>query len=51
MSFVDGDNLCKLAEFKDKTSSSRMSPLLQKQFGKRLLTILSRAWGEQIFEL
>lgn len=51
MSFIDGDNLCKLSEFKDKNGASRMPPVIQKQFGKRLLTILSRAWGEQIFEL
>ena len=51
MSFVEGDNLCKLAEFRDKTGSSTMPLWLQKKYGSKLLKVLAKAWGEQIFEL
>ena len=51
MSFVEGENLCKLAEFRDKTGSSAMPLWLQKRYGSKLLKVLAKAWGEQIFEL
>ena len=51
MTFIEGDNICKLAEFKDKNGPSAMPKWLQKQYGKNLLTVLAKAWGEQIFQL
>ena len=51
MTFIDGENICRLAEFKDKNGPTAMPAFLQKKFGKNLLEILAKAWGEQIFEL
>ena len=51
MTFVNGENICKLAEFRNKNSPTAMPKWLQKQYGKSLLTVLAKAWGEQIFEL
>jgi predicted unusual protein kinase regulating ubiquinone biosynthesis (AarF/ABC1/UbiB family) len=51
MSFIEGDNVCKLAEFKNRDCPTMMPPWLQKKFGTKLLTTLAKAWGEQIFEL
>jgi aarF domain-containing kinase len=51
MTFIDGENICRLAEFKDKNGPAAMPKWLQKQYGKSLLTILAKAWGEQIFQL
>eukprot|EP01038_Epipyxis_sp_PR26KG_P009639 gene9639-12978_t len=50
MTYIDGDNLSKLAEFKDK--GLLLMPLFIKQrFGRNLLKTLAKAWGEQIFVL
>ena len=50
MTFVDGLNLGRIAEFKD--SKAKKIPMIMKQkFGKRLFKILSKAWAEQIFVL
>lgn len=51
MTFIDGENICRLAEFKDKNGPTIMPMWLQKQFGKNLLSVLAKAWGEQIFVL
>jgi aarF domain-containing kinase len=51
MTFVKGENICKLAEFRNKNSASAMPKWLQKQYGRSLLTVLAKAWGEQIFVL
>ena len=51
MTFIDGENICRLAEFKDKNSPTAMPGWLQKKFGLNLLGILAKSWGEQIFVL
>lgn len=51
MTYVDGENLCRLAEFNDKDSATAMPNWLKKKYGRNLLTILAKAWGEQIFVL
>jgi len=49
MTFVEGDNLCRLAEFKKE---SKAMPLFVKQrVGRRILDKLAKVWGEMIFEL
>lgn len=50
MTFVEGDNLSKLASFKEK-SSIAVPTLVKRRAGRKLMNILSRAWGEMIFEL
>ena len=51
MTFIDGENICRLAEFKDKNGPSAMPGWLQKKFGQNLLKVLAKSWGEQIFVL
>jgi aarF domain-containing kinase len=51
MSFVEGENLGRLAEFRDKPGFAVIPKWLKQQFGKRLLDVLSTAWGYQIFVL
>jgi predicted unusual protein kinase regulating ubiquinone biosynthesis (AarF/ABC1/UbiB family) len=51
MTFIEGDNICKLAEFRNRKCHTLMTPWLQKKFGTKLLSTLAKAWGEQIFEL
>jgi len=49
MSFVEGDNLCRLAEFKKE---SKAMPLWVKQrLGRKILDTLAKVWGEMIFEM
>jgi aarF domain-containing kinase len=49
MTFVEGNNLCRLAEFKKE---SKAMPLFVKQrIGRRILDTLAKVWGEMIFEL
>ena len=45
MSFVEGDNLCKMAEFRHKGRAGALPKWLKKKFGTRLLTVLAKAWG------
>lgn len=50
MSFVEGLNLCRIAEFKN-SKLVKLPRKIKQKFGKKLLNVLSKAWGEQIFEL
>lgn len=49
MTFVDGVNLCKLAEF--KTKKRKLSNFVEQKVGRKLLNILAKAYGIMIFEL
>jgi len=49
MTFVKGDNLSKLASFREK-SSIKVPKWVKQKAGNKLMNILSRAWGEMIFE-
>lgn len=49
MTFVEGDNLSKLAEY--KSSPSLISGILKRRMGKKLLDVLAKAWGIMIFDL
>jgi len=49
MTFVEGINLCKLAEFKTKKRS--VSNFAKQKIGRHLLSVLAKAYGEMIFEL
>jgi aarF domain-containing kinase len=51
MSFVEGNNLCKLAEFKDKNGMGSVPGFIKDRIGRNLLNVLAKAWGEMIFEL
>lgn len=51
MSFIEGDNLGRLAEFRDKPGMVLVPKWVKQQFGKKLLDVLSTAWGYQIFVL
>lgn len=49
MSFVDGLNLGRTSEFSNK---GKFIPLwIKQQFGRRLLDVLSKAWGEMVFNV
>ena len=50
MTFVDGVNLCKMAEFKNN-SRIAVPSLVKARIGTNLLNVLAKAWGEMIFEL
>ena len=50
MTFVDGVNLCKLAEFKGN-SKVPVPQIVKARLGQNLLNVLAKAWGEMIFEL
>lgn len=49
MTFIEGDNLCKLAEFKDRNNT--VPAFVKQKLGRGLLNVLAKAWGEMIFEL
>lgn len=49
MTFLEGSNLCRLAEFKDE--SKTVPQWVKKLAGKKLLDVLASAWGVMIFEL
>jgi len=52
MTFVEGNNLSKLAEFKDKAfHGNKMPRWIKEKFANNLLRTLAKAWGEQIFTL
>jgi predicted unusual protein kinase regulating ubiquinone biosynthesis (AarF/ABC1/UbiB family) len=52
MTFIEGQNLGKIAEFKDKAFYGNSMPKFVKdRFATTILDILARAWGEQIFVL
>eukprot|EP00607_Mallomonas_marina_P002039 CAMPEP_0182430998 /NCGR_PEP_ID=MMETSP1167-20130531/45511_1 /TAXON_ID=2988 /ORGANISM="Mallomonas Sp, Strain CCMP3275" /LENGTH=451 /DNA_ID=CAMNT_0024616813 /DNA_START=224 /DNA_END=1579 /DNA_ORIENTATION=- len=49
MTYLDGDNLSRMAEFRNK---KRNVPLwIRHKIGKSLLDVLAKAWGVMIFEL
>ena len=48
MTFIEGQNLCKLAEFKDREKS--MPTFMKEKIGRNLLSVLAKAWGAMIFE-
>lgn len=48
MSFVEGETLSRLAV---KGSHTSLPAAVRKQFGRRLLNNMAKAWGEQIFTL
>jgi aarF domain-containing kinase len=53
MTFCEGTNLGRLAEFKADPSLASKIPILpraiKRRFGTKLLTTLASAWGEQLF--
>jgi hypothetical protein len=54
MTYVDGDNLSKIGEFKNTTFLNtliRVPLLIRQAYGLKLLSSLSSVWGEQIFVL
>jgi predicted unusual protein kinase regulating ubiquinone biosynthesis (AarF/ABC1/UbiB family) len=48
MTYVEGTNLGRIAEFKD---TKTIPALVKQNFGKRLFKTLSKVWAEQIFVL
>jgi len=50
LTLVEGENLSKLASFKED-SSLKIPTYLKQRAGRKLMNILARAWGEMIFEL
>lgn len=51
MSYIEGENLSRLAEFKDKKGIIPLPQMVKKKFGRVLLDRLGNAWGYQIFVL
>ena len=52
MTFLEGQNLGRIKEFRDKAFEGNMMPkLLKQRYAVRILDILAKAWGEQIFNL
>ena len=52
MTFIEGQNLGRVAEFRDKTFfGNSMDKLIKARYATSILDILARAWGVQIFEL
>jgi predicted unusual protein kinase regulating ubiquinone biosynthesis (AarF/ABC1/UbiB family) len=53
MTFVEGQNLCRLAEFRKQGNAKDnfITKKIKQKYGKKLLDILAKAWGEQIFTL
>ena len=51
MTFVEGENLCRLAEFKEVASTHSMPEWVKHRAGRRILNTLARTWAEMIFEL
>lgn len=50
MSFVEGENLGRIAEF-GNSKYSKIPAIVKKQFGAKLLQTVAKAWGHQIFVL
>lgn len=51
MSYVPGENLGRLAEFRDKHNYLSTPKWIKQKFGRKLLEQLAQAWGYQIFVL
>lgn len=51
MTYVEGKNLGKLAAYKSSPADSIATKWVKRQSGKKLFDVLSKAWGEQLFEL
>lgn len=52
MTFLEGQNLGRTKEFRDKAFHGNiMSKLLKQRYAVKILDILAKAWGEQIFNL
>lgn len=51
MTYIEGINLCRLAEFKHTRGVPRLPLWIRQRFGKKLLNTLAKAWGHQIFYL
>ena len=51
MTFVDGRNLGKLAEFAHNKMNILVPVWVKQQMGKKILDVVSKAWGEMIFNL
>lgn len=49
MSYVEGNNLCRLAEFKQEDKSVPM--WMKKKVGTKVLDTAAKVWGEMIFNL
>ena len=49
MSFLEGQNLCRLAELRDE--GKQMSSWAKKRIGRKIVDTMAKAWGEMIFEL
>jgi aarF domain-containing kinase len=49
MSYVEGDNLCRLAEFKDQ--GRNVPTWVKERIGRQILDTLAKVWGEMIFEM
>ena len=54
MSFLEGDNLRKLAEYKGSEVSAAgglLSQVMRQRAGKKLLDVLAKSWGNMIFKI
>ena len=51
MTYIDGDNLSKLAEYKQKEGSPPVPAFIKRRAGTKLMNVLAKAWGAMIFEL
>eukprot|EP01041_Mallomonas_annulata_P006824 gene6824-13824_t len=49
MTFLEGDNLCRLAEFRN--NDKKIPIWVRNRIGKNLLDVLAKAWGVMIFDL
>ena len=51
MTYVDGRNLGKLAEFAHNRMNMLVPVWVKQQMGRKILDVVSKAWGEMIFNL
>lgn len=51
MTFVEGNNLGKLAEFRANKLDVLIPTFVKQRIGRKILDVLSKAWGEMIFNL
>lgn len=52
MTFIEGQNLGRIREFRDKSFyGNNMPKILKQRYAVKILDVLAKAWGEQIFNL
>ena len=51
MTYIDGDNLSKLAEYKQREGYPLVPQFIKRRAGTKLMNILAKAWGTMIFEI